>query len=158
MQHFPKILGRKVRLATAAQRRALAVRDGMRCAFPGCECRARDVHHVQHWANGGATVLSNLLGLCRAHHVFVHEMGYRVEALPGGRFRFLRPDGRELLQAPPLPAVSVPAARGLTERWLPPTAQITPTTGRAAWQGERVDYDLALEALEAGAPATAPGR
>jgi len=141
------VAGRKSRVVSAALRRALAARDGTRCAFPGCDCRARDVHHVQHWANGGATELSNLLGLCRAHHVFVHEMGYRVEPLANGRFRFLRPDGREVLQAPPLPAVAADAARVLTDRWLPPGAEITPTTGRASWQGERVDYDLALEAL-----------
>jgi hypothetical protein len=140
------VAGRKTRVVGAALRRALVARDGTRCAFPGCNCRARDAHHVRHWADGGETVLSNLLGLCRAHHVFVHESGFRVEPLPEGGFRFLRPDGSELLTSPPPPEVGADPARTLTEQ-LPEAAQITSCTGRPTWQGERVDYDLAVESL-----------
>jgi hypothetical protein len=93
--------GRKTRAISTALRRALKARDGTRCAFPGCGCRGRDAHHVQTWADGGPTVLRNVLSLCRSHHTLVHEGGYRVEPLPGGKFRFLRPDGREVLAAPP---------------------------------------------------------
>jgi hypothetical protein len=139
--------GRKTRVVGAALRRALVARDGTRCAFPGCNCRARDAHHIKHWADGGATVLSNVLGLCRAHHVFVHELGYRVELAAGGGFRFRRPDGREVLASPPLPTVTGDAAQVLARQWLPPGVHITPSTGRTTWQGERVDYDMALEAL-----------
>jgi hypothetical protein len=139
--------GRKTRVVGAALRRALVARDGTRCAFPGCNCRARDAHHIQHWADGGATVLSNTVGLCRAHHVFVHELGYRVELKAGGGARFLRPDGQEVLASPPLPVVSGDAARVLTQQWLPPDVHITPAVGRPTWQGERVDYDQAVEAL-----------
>jgi hypothetical protein len=54
---------------TAAQRAALAVRDGGG-VFPGCErplawCEA---HHLRHWLQGGPTDLANLALLCLAHH------------------------------------------------------------------------------------------
>ena len=45
-------------------RRALAARDRL-CRFPGCQNRRCDAHHVQHWADGGATALDNLVLLCR---------------------------------------------------------------------------------------------
>jgi hypothetical protein len=105
--------GRKTRAISTQLRRALLARDGTRCAFPGCGCRGRDGHHVQAWAKGGPTVLENLLLLCKRHHTFVHEGGFRVEALPDGTFRFLRPDGRELEAAPALPAVSGDAGAAL---------------------------------------------
>ena len=139
--------GRKSRVVGAALRRALTARDGSGCAFPGCGCRGRDAHHVEHWARGGETVLENLLSLCRYHHTLVHEGGYRVETLPDGRFRFLRPDGREVPASPPLLAVEGEAAQILAERWLPSSTDITPSTGSSPWQGERVDYDIAVETL-----------
>ena len=139
--------GRKTRAVSTPLRRALLSRDGTRCAFPGCGCRGADAHHVQPWAKGGPTVLANLISMCRRHHCFVHEGGYRVEALPGGKFRFLRPDGRELVQAPSLPAVTGDAGVLLQERWTPDVT-ITPDTGYPEWDGEPVDYDWALGCLE----------
>ena len=61
--------GRTRRLATAAQRRALALRDGG-CSFPGCTRPAAwtEAHHVQAWYRGGATDLDNLCLLCSYHH------------------------------------------------------------------------------------------
>jgi hypothetical protein len=35
--------------------------------------------HIKHWANGGATALSNLMLLCSTHHTLLHEGGCRVE-------------------------------------------------------------------------------
>jgi len=140
--------GRKTRAVSTPLRRALLARDGTRCAFPGCGCRGSDAHHVQAWAEGGATVLANLISLCRRHHTFVHEGGYRVEALPGGRFRFLRPDGREVVPAPALPAVTGDAWAALTQRWVPPDVTITPDTGYPEWDGEPVDYDWVLSCLD----------
>ena len=142
--------GRKTRVISAPLRRALKSRDGTRCAFPGCGCRGRDAHHVQSWAEGGPTVLGNLLILCRAHHTLVHEGGFRVEALAGRGFRFLRPDGGELLPAPPMPAVSGDPASALARSWIPPEVTLTPSTGLPYWQGERADYDWMLLSLGYG--------
>ena len=81
----PLEVGRTSRVVTAAQRVALAVRDGG-CGFPGCDrplgwCEA---HHLRHWLHGGPTDLANLILLCRAHHRAVHEDGWRLGRDPTG--------------------------------------------------------------------------
>ncbi len=67
-------VGRKTRVAPAATRRAVIARD-RHCIFPGCDRSPRwcDVHHLDHWADGGTTNLSNLCLLCRYHHTMVHQ-------------------------------------------------------------------------------------
>ena len=61
--------GRARRLATAAQRRALAARDGG-CVRPGCTVPADwcEVHHVIPWQHGGRTDLHNLALVCPHDH------------------------------------------------------------------------------------------
>ncbi len=56
-------------MATTAQRRALAVRDGG-CILPGCDVPAAhcQIHHLKPWTEGGPTDLPNLVTLCWAHH------------------------------------------------------------------------------------------
>jgi len=150
MRHGPDgelTAGRKTRAISAPLRRALKVRDGTRCAVPGCQCRGRDAHHVQAWAEGGPTVLSNLATMCRAHHTLVHEGGYRIEPLAGGRFRFLRPDGREVLTAPTVGPVESDPVFALATDWLGPDLSVTPDTGRATWDGEPVDYEWSVTLL-----------
>lgn len=124
-------VGRRTRVVSAALQRALAVRDERRCRFPGCSARIVDAHHIQHWANGGATELGNLLSLCRFHHTLLHEGGYRVE-MDGDNARFIRPDGRMVLppsrptrDEPRLSAADIAAHR---------------VTLRSRWDGERPDY------------------
>lgn len=58
---------------TAAQRRALAVRD-VTCAARGCTRPPAmcDAHHLRSRADGGPTTLDNLVLLCRRHHVLWH--------------------------------------------------------------------------------------
>lgn len=89
---------RKTRTIPTAIRRALDARD-QRCRFPGCSARRCDAHHIEHWANGGVTALSNLVLLCRRHHRLVHEGCYGVE-FRGGDIAFIRSDGRRLAAAP----------------------------------------------------------
>ncbi|MDJ0953668.1 MAG: DUF222 domain-containing protein [Acidimicrobiia bacterium] len=87
-------MGRKNRLVTSPQRRALEIRDDG-CVFPGCErphswC---DAHHLEHWArDGGPTDLGNLALLCRRHHVLVHEGGWTLTKEPTGGFDARAPD------------------------------------------------------------------
>lgn len=90
----PLASGARTRTVPAALRRAVERRDGG-CRFPGCtRSRFVDAHHVRHWADGGRTVLANLVSLCRVHHTAVHEEGFQVEALDGGRrFAFRHPGG-----------------------------------------------------------------
>jgi hypothetical protein len=73
----PLDVGRKHRLVTPAQRRALVLRD-KGCAFPECERPAKQchAHHIRHWSNGGPTDLNNLVLLCGQHHRLVHHSGW----------------------------------------------------------------------------------
>lgn len=89
-------LGRTVRLATRAQRRALRVRDKGICQFDGChQTHHLEAHHIVPWACGGPTDLDNLILLCRRHHVLVHEGGITITRDPKSsrRYTFRLPDG-----------------------------------------------------------------
>ena len=86
----PLAVGRAVRLATAAQRKALRLRDGHGCAIPGCTVPDPfpQPHHVTGWALDGPTNLDNLVAVCFVHH----------EQAELGRIRFTprtepKPDG-----------------------------------------------------------------
>ena len=143
-------IGRRSRTVPSSLRRALASRDRGQCRFPGCESRHCDVHHVEHWADGGETRLSNLVSLCRFHHRAVHEEGFRV--VPGageteGQFRFLRPNGDSLPAEPP-PACWQGAALAPTEQRLAAAGvDIGPHTGTPDWFGEPLDLQAALDVL-----------
>jgi Domain of unknown function (DUF222)/HNH endonuclease len=96
----PLSIGRKTRALSPALKRALRSRDRA-CRFPGCgQRRFLHAHHIQHWAQGGRTDLSNLIQLCSHHHRLVHEGGYSVEQCGGGRVRFRRPNGEAVPAAP----------------------------------------------------------
>ena len=43
-----------------------------------------DLHHAVPRQQGGATVISNLVCLCRRHHVAVHEGGWKLTLHPHG--------------------------------------------------------------------------
>jgi hypothetical protein len=46
--------------------------------------------------------------LCRHHHRLVHEEGFGLKLLAGGRTEFRRPDGRLIPDAPPAGAEAPP--------------------------------------------------
>ena len=73
------------RVISGSQRKALVVRD-KGCRFPGCDRPAdwTDAHHLKHWADGGKTVIENLVLLCRRHHRKVHEEGWRLIVVGDG--------------------------------------------------------------------------
>lgn len=66
-------VGRKTRVWTSAQRRAIVARD-RHCVAPGCERKPQhcDIHHKTHWADGGTTVVEEGELLCRFHHTLEH--------------------------------------------------------------------------------------
>jgi hypothetical protein len=99
----PLNLGRKTREWNTAQRRAITVRDGGHCRFPGCEFRHCEIHHMRPWENGGATNIGNGYLDCPRHHHMNHH-GYRVEGDPNGELRFYRPDGTYLDSTYPVAA------------------------------------------------------
>lgn len=73
-------MGREVRTATPSQRKAVIARD-RHCRAPGCRTAPRhcDVHHVDHWIEGGRTDVGRMLLLCGTHHREFHKDGYRME-------------------------------------------------------------------------------
>jgi hypothetical protein len=89
----PLDLGRSARTFTPAQRRALALRDGHGCAFPGCDRPMAwcDAHHIRHWIDGGATDLSNGVLLCCYHHTLIHQGDWLVRMAGDHRPEFIPP-------------------------------------------------------------------
>ncbi len=77
---LPLDCGRKKRLFTTAQRRAMERRDGG-CSFPGCDrppswCVG---HHArQQWAHGGTTNLAEGVLICAHHHRIVHAQSWNI--------------------------------------------------------------------------------
>jgi hypothetical protein len=96
-----------------------------------------DAHHIEHWARGGKTKLSNLVTLCRLHHRLVHEGEILIETRPEGGWRFLHPDGRHF--------EVIRCTRVSPEDWH--DYGVAPKAAATRWCGERMDYDLGVWVL-----------
>jgi hypothetical protein len=142
----PLDVGRKTRSIPPAIRRALNARDAG-CRFPGCtHQRYVDAHHIEHWADGGETKLSNLVTLCRMHHRLVHEGEILIETLASGGWRFVHPDGRHfdiIRCTQTIPYDGDELAQTHAELGIP----IDSDTAATRWRGERMDYDLGVWVL-----------
>jgi hypothetical protein len=127
-------------------RRFLNARD-RGCRFPGCtNTRWVDAHHIHHWANGGETKPSNLVSLCRFLHRMVHEGGVVIHALDDGAIRFTHPNGRTFDSVAsdhvrPFDWTELPAQH--EERGI----HINERTAGTRWNGESMDYGLAVQVL-----------
>jgi hypothetical protein len=140
----PLSVGRKMRSVPPALRRALRSRDRC-CRFPGCrQARFLHAHHLNHWARGGRTELSNLVALCGFHHRLLHEGGWTLERRPGGGLRFRRPNGA------PLPSVPAPP-RGERHQLLYRNGRaglrLDDLTGAPRVSFDRLDLPLVVEGL-----------
>ena len=118
------------------------------CVFPGCNHkRYVDGHHIRHWADGGETKLSNLVTLCRFHHRAVHEGGLKVSRCDDGAWRFTNKHGQSLFTCAP------GHTHPLADWTFVPTDNeqrgivINPHTAATRWQGERMDYGVAIDSL-----------
>ncbi|TNU74969.1 HNH endonuclease [Miniimonas arenae] len=98
-------VGRRRRLATPAQLKALWERDHGR-RVPGCERRRYlHAHHLIHWADGGPTTLNNLVLVCSQHHRLLHEDTYALHLHHQGRGVTLTdPNGRVVATSGPTTA------------------------------------------------------
>jgi len=139
-------VGARTRTIPPALRRALQHRDHG-CRFPGCGLRLGEGHHVQHWAAGGPTTLSNLALLCRRHHRTVHEEGYQVARQPDGALEFRRPAGRVLPDVPPASVVPADPVHALRASNVGHGHHIDAQTGRTSWLGERLNVGWAIDVL-----------
>ena len=97
----PLDLGRQRRLVTGALRRALVLRD-RGCTFPACDRPAKwcHGHHIEPWADGGPTCLSNVVLVCGFHHRLLHHGGWTVHIAPDGRPSFTPPTWVDPTQRP----------------------------------------------------------
>jgi len=139
-------VGRRTRAISPALRRALEHRDGG-CRFPGCGMRFCDAHHVEPWAEGGATSLANTVLLCRRHHRTVHEEGFSMELAPDGEAHFYRPDGRPLLEAPALPVAAREPVTALAARLASHGVAVDAHATLPDWWGGPVDYAWEIDWL-----------
>lgn len=91
----PLDVGRKERVATTAQRRALRAMYRT-CAHPGCTrpFSWTRMHHVVWWELGGLTNLELLLPLCDEHHHLVHEGGWTLTMTPDRVCTWRTPSGQ----------------------------------------------------------------
>ena len=147
-------VGRKTRAIPPSIRRALHIRDNG-CRFPGCcESRYVDAHHVQHWCDGGETSLDNLVLLCRHHHRLLHQEGYEIVKHGEQRFEFLTPRGGAMKTAlvPQFAASEDMSSETLAiEREHDGVGlAIDSHTAVTRWEGEKLDYDLAVGAMLRG--------
>ena len=105
----PISVGRDQRILPARTRRLIEDRD-RGCRIPGCSTsRFVEIHHLDHWADGGATDYDTQVSLCPFHHDAHHRGDLTITGDP------TRPDG-----------LTVTNRYGLTIR--PPTAaELAPT-------------------------------
>ncbi len=115
-EHDDLRMGRRIRIANRAQRRALRIRDGG-CVFPGCSVDGAHcvAHHVRWWEWGGETDIENLVLVCRFHHKAIHERGF-VMTRTDGVVQVTRPDGRDLrtslrIRCPTREGIDLPTGR-----------------------------------------------
>jgi hypothetical protein len=95
-------LGRQQRVASAAQRRALAALYPT-CAVDECKVRFRhcSIHHVRWWRHGGYTDLDTLLPLCSRHHHNVHDGQWHLVLHQDRSLTITLPDGSTFTTGPP---------------------------------------------------------
>lgn len=76
----PIRLGRRRRLFSKPQRRAIIARDH-HCRAPGCTAPPGwcETHHVRRWADGGPTDVDIGILLCQFHHTEVHRGTLAIE-------------------------------------------------------------------------------
>ena len=82
-------------------RRAVRKRD-QHCRFPGCDMSpaACDVHHIVHRKDGGRHALTNLMLLCRFHHLIaIHRWGWQVTLHADGTTSAASPDSARVLHS-----------------------------------------------------------
>jgi 5-methylcytosine-specific restriction endonuclease McrA len=147
----------RTRTIPPALRRALHHRD-RGCRFPGCGVRFGQGHHIQHWAQGGPTTLSNLALLCRRHHRAVHEEGYQIARQPDGELRFRTPRGRLLPEVPDPPKVPGDPAGVLRASHEADGLVLHARTAMPGWLGEGLNVGYAIDVLHPLAQPTLTSR
>jgi len=120
----PVAVGTKVRVPSTRIQRAVDVRDGRVCTYPGCGRPAEETHHVVHWVDGRRTAVEILTSLCGYHHRAHHRGRFDIGLDPAdGLVRFTRPGGGVIL------------ARAATRGAAPSAFPVEPGTVPTRWDG-----------------------
>jgi len=94
----PVSVGSKARVPSTRIQRAVDVRDGRVCTYPGCDRPSEETHHVVHWVDGRRTAVEILTSLCGYHHRAHHRGRFDIDINPtDGHVRFTRPGGGAIL-------------------------------------------------------------
>jgi hypothetical protein len=133
-------IGRKSRVVSKRLARALKCRD-RHCRAPGCTNAVYSWHHVQHWADGGPTDKTNLVGLCKAHHHGVHDRGFVIATSGDEVFRFYRPD---LTRIPDVPGAADVSGRLEDQQ---SHLVIDADTVGGNWQGDKLHLHYVIDVL-----------
>ena len=113
-----------------------------------CSCEAYlEAHHLEHWAQGGETSLSNTTLLCWFHHHEAHEGGFRIERGDDGQLVFFDPIGRPIQPAPAPPLLEGNAIATLVAEQRNAGIAIDRRTSLPDWDGRPLDLDGAVSAL-----------
>ncbi len=107
----PVNVGRRQRAVPDRLRRLVEDRD-RGCVFPGCTATSYvEIHHVEHWADGGPTDYDRLVSLCCWHHDAHHRGDYTIAVAAGcpGRFTFHNRSG-PIHAGPPLAPTGGPGS------------------------------------------------
>lgn len=153
----PLDVGRKTRTIAPALRRVLSARD-KGCRLPGCGAtRHLHAHHIEHWADGGATSLDNLVQLSPHHHRLMHEGGFDVQASRGGHSHsvdsgassigFYRPDGSRTDDVVAKHSIASCTEISLKQRNTQHGFAIDRDTAFPNWDGEPMDLTMAIDAM-----------
>ena len=121
-------VGRARRIVAERTRVVIEERDGG-CRVPGCDRRAcLQVHHIEHWEDGGRTDTANLVLLCSHHHRLHHrgQLGISGDADDPDGLSFTDHRGRPLTRAGPAPPGQLkiagtwahPSGERLDRRWV----------------------------------------
>ncbi|MDP9999855.1 hypothetical protein J2W15_003367 [Pseudarthrobacter sulfonivorans] len=101
----PLEIGRESYRIPKALRQWLRLRDG-KCQFPGCSNPSLDneADHLNAWAHGGTTGISNLTQLCPKHHRLKHARPWQpTEATKDEPPGWISPTGRHYQSEQPDP-------------------------------------------------------
>lgn len=117
----------------------------------GDELHPAHRNHIEHWADGGETRLSNLATLCRFHHRAVHAGGLKMQHCDDGAWRFFNARGESMYGSAPSRTAShtQPLAdwRRLPAQHVECGIHIASHTAITGWLGERMDYGVAIDSL-----------
>ena len=141
-------VGRKTRRISTKLRIALNESDGG-CRFPGCTNRIVAAHHIEHWADGGETKLSNLASLCGYHHGFIHD----GKAMVGSDLIFRRPDGTPITNDLSTMRMAARSVTPIMPVVTPLPNALLPKVALRPVSGESLDLGYALWVLRSQHPA-----